>query len=76
MRPELQAFDTADLLILTTAAERIRSPRSPAPLPSIGDRHGALTLGAVGVLGAEGVRTYQDPCSPSGHSRATRSSSG
>lgn len=58
--PELQAFDTADTLILTTASERIRAAR-PGTIAVIGDRHGALTLGAVGVLGAEGVRSYQDP---------------
>lgn len=58
--PELQAFDTADLLILTTAAARIRSS-APGSVAIIGDRHGALTLGAAGVLGASGLRTYQDP---------------
>lgn len=58
--PELQAFDTADLLILTTAAERIREAR-PGSIAVIGDRHGALTLGAAGPLGAAGVRSYQDP---------------
>lgn len=58
--PELVAFDTADTLLLTTAAERIRAA-PPGSVATIGDTHGALTLGAVAVLGAEGVRSLQDP---------------
>lgn len=58
--PELQAFDAADLLLLQTAAERI-SDAAPGTVVTIGDRHGALTLAATSVLGASGVRTYQDP---------------
>lgn len=57
---ELQAYDTADLHILSAAAERIRAA-APGTVVTIGDRHGALTLGAAGVLGAEAVRCYQDP---------------
>ena len=58
--PELRAFDTADLRILAEAAERIRA-QGPGTVAVIGDRHGALTLGAARVLGAAGVRSYQDP---------------
>ncbi|GAA1320724.1 class I SAM-dependent methyltransferase [Leucobacter albus] len=57
---ELRAYDTADLLALTTAAERIRGAQ-PGTVVTVGDRHGALTLGAAAVLGATGVRAYQDP---------------
>lgn len=58
--PELQAHDTADLLLLETAAERIRAA-APGELVVIGDTHGALSLGAAAVLGARGVRVHQDP---------------
>ena len=58
--PELQAYDTADVHILTAAAERVRSA-APGTVVTIGDRHGALTLGAAAVLGAGAVRSYQDP---------------
>lgn len=34
---------------------------APRELVVIGDRHGALTLGAVQALGAERVRVHQDP---------------
>ena len=58
--PELRAYDTADLLILTTAAGRL-GDAEPGTVVTIGDRHGALTLGAAAVLGAADVRAYQDP---------------
>ncbi|MBK0417567.1 methyltransferase [Leucobacter sp. CSA1] len=57
--PELLAHDATDALLLETAAAGIRG--SDGDLVVIGDRHGALTLGAVGVLGANRVRTHQDP---------------
>lgn len=62
--PELQAHDSADeLLLLTLAEELAAAGRSPEPgeLVVIGDRHGALTLGAAAVLGLRGIRVYQDP---------------
>ncbi|MBN9613426.1 MAG: methyltransferase, partial [Actinobacteria bacterium] len=64
--PELQAFDATDELLLTTAAgipgaARAKDPASPASIVVIGDRHGALTLGAAAVLGARGIRVFQDP---------------
>jgi len=62
--PELQAHDAADLLLLETAAEDLGpsgfGSLAPGDLAVVGDRHGALTLGAA-VLGAEGIRTHQDP---------------
>lgn len=58
--PELRAFDAADELILATAADRVRG-LGPGELVIIGDRHGALTVGAAAVLGARGIRSHQDP---------------
>lgn len=62
--PELQAHDAADLLLLETAAGDLGSSGfaslAPGDLAVVGDRHGALTLGAA-ALGAEGIRTHQDP---------------
>ncbi|MBL3685643.1 methyltransferase domain-containing protein [Leucobacter zeae] len=58
--PELQAYDAADGLILETAADAVREAE-PGTVVVVGDRHGALTLGAAGVLGAAGIRTHQDP---------------
>ena len=37
------------------------SARTPDSLVVIGDRHGALTLGAATLLGATGIRVFQDP---------------
>lgn len=56
--PELQAYDATDRLLLETASTR--AVESGA-LVVIGDRHGALTLGAVTMLGADRVRVHQDP---------------
>lgn len=58
--PELQAHDSADELILETAADDVRACE-PDELVVIGDRHGALALGAAVVLGARGIRVHQDP---------------
>lgn len=61
---ELKAFDTADLFILQTAADAIREAGA-GRVVTIGDTHGALTLGALTISGATpgavGVRSYQDP---------------
>lgn len=57
--PELQAYDAADELILDTAAAELREA-GDGDVVVIGDRHGALTLGAA-VLGARGIRVHQDP---------------
>ena len=67
--PELRAYDSADRLLLETAAA-VRGSSGfargvgaliPGRVVVIGDRHGALTLGAVAVLGAAEVRVHQDP---------------
>ncbi|MDR7234364.1 methyltransferase [Agrococcus sp. BE272] len=54
--PTLQAHDASDALILD---EAMRGGRLPADVVVIGDRHGALTLGAL-QAGAERVRVHQD----------------
>ncbi|GAA1627271.1 class I SAM-dependent methyltransferase [Leucobacter chromiireducens] len=57
---ELLAADATDELLLATAADEIRGAES-GELVVIGDRHGALALGAIELLGARGVRVFQDP---------------
>ena len=57
---ELEAFDATDRLLLETAADAIAA-LGEDELVVIGDRHGALTLGARAVLGASRVRVFQDP---------------
>lgn len=57
---ELQAFDAADLLLLERAAPAIRAA-GPGELAIIGDRHGALTLGAAALHASIRIRTHQDP---------------
>ncbi|MBP1326911.1 16S rRNA (guanine1207-N2)-methyltransferase [Leucobacter exalbidus] len=57
---ELRAFDAADVLLLDQAGEAIQAA-SPGELAIIGDRHGALTLGAAQLYGASQIRTHQDP---------------
>ncbi|WP_341873834.1 hypothetical protein [Leucobacter coleopterorum] len=58
--PELQAHDSADSLLLQTAAAQLSTLKN-SELVVIGDRHGALTLGAASLFGASGIRTHQDP---------------
>lgn len=55
--PNLQAWDATDRLLLDTAAERMRPGTSMAV---IGDRYGALTLGALAVLDPGSVSVHQD----------------
>ena len=55
----LQAHDASDALILDQAAGGTAQGRMPAEVVVIGDRHGALTLGALHD-GAERVRVHQD----------------
>ncbi len=57
--PELQAYDSADVLLLAAASEL--DEHALARTVTIGDRHGALTLGAAAVLGSTGIRVFQDP---------------
>lgn len=70
--PELQAYDATDRLLLETAAglpgwravpdRDDRAPRSaPGEVVVLGDRHGALTLGAIVGLDVRGIRVFQDP---------------
>lgn len=62
----LQAWDATDRLLLETALEmRSAGPLRPGGrLAVVGDRYGALTLGALmlgaGTLGAQAVRVHQD----------------
>jgi 16S rRNA (guanine1207-N2)-methyltransferase len=55
--PNLLAWDATDRLLLDTAAERMRPGSS---LAVIGDRYGALTLGALAALDPGTVRVHQD----------------
>lgn len=55
--PNLQAWDATDRLLLETAADRTGPDSSVAV---IGDRYGALTLGALATLGVRTVRVHQD----------------
>lgn len=57
--PELQAYDATDVLLLETAAATLQN-LGPGQLVVVGDRHGALTLGAAAQFGAAGIRTHQD----------------
>lgn len=53
----LHAFDATDRLLLDTAAGLVGSDTTVAV---VGDRYGALTLGALAGLGARHVRVHQD----------------
>ncbi|MFJ4286521.1 methyltransferase [Paenarthrobacter nicotinovorans] len=53
----LQAFDATDRLLLETTSD-ISSPDTRIVI--IGDRYGALTLGALARLGVDHVRVHQD----------------
>ncbi|WP_461858521.1 class I SAM-dependent methyltransferase [Arthrobacter sp. C152] len=55
--PNLQAWDATDRLLLETAAEQGVQGRGIAV---IGDRYGALTLGARAVLAPATLRVHQD----------------
>lgn len=55
----LYAYDATDRLILETGADLLAAS-DPGTVVTIGDRHGALTLGAL-TLGAREVRVHQDP---------------
>lgn len=57
--PNLHAVDATDRLLLDEAAPLLTD--APAgTVVMIGDRYGALTLGAVAGYGVTGVRTHQD----------------
>jgi 16S rRNA (guanine1207-N2)-methyltransferase len=55
----LHASDGADRLILDTAAAELTAAAS-GDIVVIGDRYGALTLGAAALHGARGLRVHQD----------------
>ena len=55
--PNLQAWDATDRLLLETAAELL-APDSRIAV--VGDRYGALTLGALAACGVRNVRVHQD----------------
>ena len=55
----LFAVDASDRLILDEAAEALAGA-APGTVVVIGDRYGALTLGAAALHGATGIRTHQD----------------
>jgi 16S rRNA (guanine1207-N2)-methyltransferase len=56
--PNLHAVDATDRLILDEAADALAS--HPHEVLVIDDHFGALTLGAIALHGARGVRVYQD----------------
>ncbi|WP_426938501.1 class I SAM-dependent methyltransferase [Pseudarthrobacter sp. S3] len=55
--PNLQAWDATDRLLVEAAEARTEPD---ARLAVIGDRYGALTLGALGALGVRRVRVHED----------------
>jgi len=57
--PNLYAIDASDRLILDEAAPLL-SGAAEGTVVVIGDRYGALTLGAIARHGVTGVRTHQD----------------
>ena len=57
--PGLAATDATDRLLLDEAAGHLAAA-PPGTVAVVGDRFGALTLGAVALHGVVGVRTHQD----------------
>ncbi len=57
--PELFAVDATDRLVLDDAASALAAA-APGEVAVVGDRYGALTLGAVALHGALDVRSHQD----------------
>ena len=55
----LVAVDATDRLVLTEAAAAIEAT-SPGQVVVVGDRYGAMTLGAMALHGAREVRVHQD----------------
>ena len=56
----LVAVDAADRLVLAEASAAIEAA-GPGRVVVVGDRYGAMTLGAIALHGAEAVRVHQDP---------------
>jgi len=59
--PELVAHDATDRLLLDTAREALVA--HPEHVTIIGDRYGALTLGAAELVGPHELRVHQDALS-------------
>jgi 16S rRNA (guanine1207-N2)-methyltransferase len=57
--PDLAAVDAADRLVLDEAAP-VLDGAAPGTVVVIGDRYGALTLGAIDRFGLRDVRTHTD----------------
>lgn len=57
--PDLFAVDAADRLVLDEAADLLRQA-APGEVVVLGDRYGALTVGAVLLHGARDVRVHTD----------------
>lgn len=57
--PDLVAVDATDRLVLDEAAT-VLAAAGPGEIVVIGDRYGALTLGAIALHGARDVRVHQD----------------
>ncbi|WP_225752614.1 class I SAM-dependent methyltransferase [Actinotalea sp. Marseille-Q4924] len=57
--PDLVAVDATDRLLLDEAAQELAAA-GPGGVVVVGDRYGALTLGAVALHGAVDVRVHQD----------------
>ncbi|WP_152189583.1 class I SAM-dependent methyltransferase [Georgenia satyanarayanai] len=57
--PDLVAVDATDRLVLDEATTALAAT-GPGEVAVIGDRYGALTLGAVALHGARDVRVHQD----------------
>jgi 16S rRNA (guanine1207-N2)-methyltransferase len=58
--PDLVAVDATDRLLLDEAAPLLAAA-GPGEVAVVEDSYGALTLGAVALHGADGVRVTQDP---------------
>lgn len=58
--PNLHAVDATDRLLLDTAADAL-AVAGPDEVAVLGDRYGALTLGAAGRFGCTGIRCHTDP---------------
>nr|WP_070380535.1 methyltransferase [Rhodococcus sp. WMMA185] len=58
--PNLVAVDATDRLILDESARELSQAR-PGTIVVIGDRYGALTIGAAATHGSTGIRVHQDP---------------
>jgi 16S rRNA (guanine1207-N2)-methyltransferase len=56
----LVAVDATDRLVLAEACAALKSA-GPGQVVVLGDRYGALTLGAIALHGAREVRVHQDP---------------